>query len=116
VRLLEEKVEPGMNFKDDLHGLSFQMYNTESNIKTLEGTERHGWDPGGGPGHETVSIMTDARAEASVNTVQRMRPRGNPDVSRESEFHFCTYQSLPHPVTYLLKELPQVDGCKVEVP
>ena len=115
VRLLEEKVEPGLNFNsDDLQSLSFQMDNIERNMATVDGTGQVR-DLGGGQGHETVSNMTDARAEASVSAVQGMRPRVNPDVSRESEFHFCTYQRLPHPVTYLLKELPQVDGCKVEV-
>ena len=87
------------------------MDNIESNMTTVEGTEGQVRDNGGGQGHETVSNMTDARAEASVTAVQGMGSRVNTDVSRESEFHFCTYQRLPHPVTYLLKELPQVDGC-----
>ena len=94
------------------------MDNIESNMTTVEGTEGQVRDNGGGQGHETVSNMTDARAEAAVSAVQGMGPRVNTDVtdvSREFEFHFCTYQRLPHPVTYLLKELPQVDGCKVEV-
>ena len=112
MHLLEEKVEPGLNFNsDDLQRLSFQLDNIERNMATVEGTERQGRDLGGGPGHETVSTMTDDRSEASVSAVQGMRPKVNPDVSRESEFHFCTYQRLPHPVSYLLKELPQVDGC-----
>ena len=116
VHLLEEKVELGLNFNsDDLQRLSFQLDNIERNMATVEGTEKQGRDLGGGPGHETVSTMTDDRAEASVSAVQGMRPKVYPDVSRESEFHFCTYHRLPHPVSYLLKELPQVDGCKVEV-
>jgi len=78
VRLLEEKVEPGLNFNsDDLHSLWFQMDNIERNMATVEGKGQVR-DLGGGQGHETVSNMTDARAEASVSAVQGMRPRGEP--------------------------------------
>ena len=76
---MEEKVEPGLNFNsEDLQSLSFQMDNIERNMAPGEGTEGQVRDLGGGPGHDTVSNMTDARAEASVSAVQGMRPRGEP--------------------------------------
>jgi len=114
---LEERLEPGLKFgSTDLRNLLERLEGIEKSVAMAEASERRVRDLGSETDRETVSKVDEGAEETSVNAAQGATLRTTPRGSREPEFLSHMYQKLPHPLTHLLKELPQVDDCSVDAP
>ena len=113
---LEDREEAGLNFgSTSLRTLFEQLDAMEKTIVMADASERPGRGIVGGSSRETVSKADELDVENSGKVVQETTRGATPSVVRASQFLSITYQKLPHPITHLLNELPQVDGCNVNV-